>query len=160
MNVAAKIDVERSVSMPMPMPPAGMADVVFAEVRLHDGSTLHLTNQLPGLTGRLEGRLDAAVLSWAIYIYCIAGRIGSATGPLGGYVGEAGDLTGQRPADSYHHRVLTISRIYPLGLALVDPADRASPYLSTDFRRFVEARLIMGLSAGGCGWSTPAPAPA
>lgn len=123
------------------VPPHGRADHVTASVNLHDGSQLVLSTQLPSSTAHLA----SAAMRGALY--AIAGRIDRPTGHLGFYIGEASDLTGQRAASSYRRFVRTTGRMHPLGLALLQPNDPHSPYWQTDYRRYVEARTIMGLSA-------------
>jgi hypothetical protein len=112
--------------------------VTPAVVRLFDGATLTITDHVP-LTA--TSRRQAAV-SGQLYIF--GGRIDRPDGYLGGYLGQSGDLNGPRAATSLTRWVVTQRRIIPAGMAILR---RDAPY-DDRYRRFIEARAIMSLSAG------------
>jgi hypothetical protein len=112
--------------------------VTPAVVRLFDGATLTITNRVP-LTA--TSRRQAAVSG---QLYFFGGRIDRPDGYLGGYLGQSGDLNGPRAATSLTRWVVTQRRIIPAGMAVLR---RDAPY-DDRYRRFIEARAIMSLSAG------------
>lgn len=124
-----------------PLPQASAVElgitVTPAVLSLFDGSTLSISRDVPP---RAAGRRQAA-LSGLIYFF--GGRIDSPGGFCGGYLGQSGDLDGCRAAESATRWVITQARILPAGMALLS---RAQPY-PADYRRFVEAKCIMGLSS-------------
>jgi hypothetical protein len=111
--------------------------VTPAVLTLADGATLTISNRVP-LTA--IGRREAAMSGT---LYCFGGRVDRPGGYLGGYLGQSGALDGGRAATSLTRWVVTQRRILPAGMAILR---RDEPYPDA-YRRFVEARAIMGLSS-------------
>ena len=108
-------------------------------VSLSDGAELTISDLVPlTATGRREAALSGL-------LYCFAGRVDRPDGFVGGYLGQSGDLDGPRAATSLTRWVVTQRRIIPAGMAILR---RDQPYRD-DYRVFVEARTIMGLSSAG-----------
>lgn len=125
---------------PGPRPPAQLTSTPTV-ITLPDGSTLTITGTVPTTpTDRREAALHAQ-------LYFYGGHIDTPTGPLGGYLGESGHLDGPRAASSLTRWVINQRRIHPIGMALLTSTHPA--YTASAFRKLLEARTIMNLSARG-----------
>lgn len=126
-------------ALPNPHPHALGITVRPATILLTDGSTLTISASVPlSAAERRQAALGAL-------LYCFAGRIDQPSGPLGAYLGQSHDLDGPRAATSLSRWVITQRRIIPAGMAILR---RDDPY-EDDYRRYVEARTIMRISAAG-----------
>ncbi|MBB2988116.1 hypothetical protein [Terracoccus luteus] len=128
-------------AQPQPIHPqaARRITVTPATLTLPDGSSLTINDHVPTTP---TDRRDAA-LHAQLYFY--GGHIDTPTGPLGGYLGESGHLDGPRAASSLSRWVINQRRITPTGMALLTSPHPA--YTTSAFRKLVEARTLMNLSA-------------
>jgi len=108
------------------------------ELRLSDGARVVIRTAPTELGDRRSAAL-------AGQLYVIAGQIDTATGHLGGYLGQSHDLDGARCGRSLRRWVIDQQRIHPRAMAVVRPT---RPY-PRDLRLFIEARTLMALSGSG-----------